>query len=59
MEEDIIALSRKEIKRLRIIHMVMDRSFTQVKAGELLNLSDRQVRRIVKKVGQKNIDSAE
>ncbi len=23
MEEDIIALSRKEIKRLRIIHMVM------------------------------------
>ena len=53
MEEDIIALSRKEIKRLRIIHMIMDRCFTQVKAGELLNLSDRQVRRIIKKVRQK------
>ena len=33
MEEDIIALSKREIKRLRIIHMVMDGSFTQDKAG--------------------------
>lgn len=40
MKEDIIALSRRKIKRLRIIHMVMDGGMIQVKAGELLGLSD-------------------
>ena len=52
MREDIIALSRKEIKKLRVIHMVMDGCMIQEKAGELLGLSGRQVRRIIKKVKQ-------
>jgi len=43
MREDIIALSRKEIKKLRIIYMVMDGCMIQEKAGELLGLSGRQV----------------
>lgn len=52
MREDIIALSRKEIRKLRIIHMVMNECMIQEKAGELLGLSGRQVRRIIKKVKQ-------
>jgi len=52
MREDIFTLSSKEIKRLRIIHMVMDGCLNQAKAGELLNLSDRQVRRIIRKIEQ-------
>ncbi|MFC2169428.1 ISNCY family transposase [Acidobacteriota bacterium] len=51
MTEDIILMSFKEIERLRIIHKVFDKQVTQVKAAEILGLSERQVGRIVKRVG--------
>ncbi len=44
--EDIIMLSRKEMGRVKIIHAVLEKQMTQVEAGKLLELSDRQVRRI-------------
>jgi Helix-turn-helix domain len=50
MAEDIILMSFKEIERLRIIHKVLDKQVTQVKAAEILGLSERQVGRIVKRV---------
>lgn len=50
MRKDIIAMSRKELRRLPIIHKVMEKRLTQVKAAEMLDLSDRQIRRIVCKV---------
>ena len=50
MSEGIIRMSFKEIERLRIIHKVLDKQVTQVKAAEILGLSERQVRRIVRRV---------
>jgi hypothetical protein len=48
--KDIIMLSRKELKRLHIIHKVLDKAIKQVEAAKLLSLSTRQIRRVVKRV---------
>ena len=40
----------RELRRLKIIHEVMDKKITQEKAGELEGLSNRQIRRIIKRV---------
>lgn len=50
MAEDIIKMSFKEIERLKIIHKVLDKQVTQVKAAEVLGLSERHVRRVVRRV---------
>jgi hypothetical protein len=50
MRKDIIAMSKKELRRLPIIHKVIEKRLTQVKAAEMLDLSDRQIRRIVEKI---------
>jgi hypothetical protein len=50
MKKDIITMSKKEFKRLPILHKVMERRLTQVKAAEMLDLSDRQIRRIILKI---------
>jgi transposase len=50
-ERDIIAMSQKELKRLHVIHKVVEGSLTQVHAAEIISLSERQIRRIVKRIG--------
>ena len=50
MREDIITMSREEVKRLKITYKVLERQLTQAKAGEVLGISERQVRRLVKRV---------
>lgn len=50
MRKDIITMSKKEIRRLPIIHKVMEKRLTQVKAAEMLDLSDRHIRRIIGKI---------
>lgn len=52
MEEEFITLSQREIKRLKILHRVMEREMTQVKASELLGVTDRQIRNIIGKIRQ-------
>lgn len=49
-ERDIIAMSQKELKRLHVIHKVMEGTLTQVRATEIISLSERQIRRIVKRI---------
>jgi len=49
-ERDTITMSQKELKRLNVIHKVIDEVLTQVKASEILGLSTRQVRRIEERV---------
>ena len=49
-ERDIIMASQREIKRLHVIRKVLDKELKQVEAKDVLNLSDRQIRRIVKTV---------
>lgn len=48
--KDIIVMTPKELKRLHIIHKVQDKKLKQVEAAGILDLSTRQVRRIVKRV---------
>jgi len=47
---DIITMSMREVNRLKIIHKVLLRDLTQVKAAEILGITDRHVRRVVKRV---------
>jgi hypothetical protein len=50
-EGDILTMSQKELKRLHVIHRVIEGSLTQVRAAELISLSERQIRRRVKRIG--------
>jgi len=51
-EKDIIMLRQKELKRLHVIHKVIQGELTQVEAAELISLSERQIRRIVRRIQQ-------
>ncbi len=56
--EDRIEMSQKDLKRLRVIQEVLEDNLKQIKAAEILGLSDRQVRRITRRVeeeGEKGI----
>jgi len=48
--EDMIMASQEELKRLHVIRKVLERAMKQVKAAEVLRLSCRQIRRLVKRV---------
>lgn len=48
--KDIIAMSVKEFKRLHVIKKVLDKELTQIKAAVVLELTERQVRRVVRRV---------
>lgn len=47
---DMIMASQEELKRLHVIRKVLERAMKQVRAAEILRLSCRQVRRLVKRV---------
>ena len=49
-EEDRITMSQKESNRLYVIRQAIDKAINQAQAAKSLNLSDRQVRRIVRNV---------
>jgi len=53
MRKEYITLSQKEVRRLKILHKVMGGEVTQVKASEVLGISDRQIRNIIVKLKQK------
>lgn len=48
--EDMIMASQEELRRLHVIRKVQEKVIRQGKAGEILSLSVRQVRRVVKRV---------
>jgi hypothetical protein len=48
--KDIFMMNRQEIQRYQIIRKVLDRQINQQEASEVLKLSDRQIRRIVRRV---------
>ena len=52
METERIALSQRERDRLRVLHEVKQGHLTQREAGRRLQLSDRQVRRMLLRVGK-------
>ncbi len=53
MDKDMITMSRKETKRLHIIHQALEKRITQAKAAELVGVSNRQLRRMIKEKVQK------
>ncbi len=48
--KDIIMLSQRELKKLHVIRKVLEGVVKQIEAAEMLLLSDRQIRRLVKRV---------
>lgn len=52
----MITMSRREAKRLHVIHQALDKKISQVSAAGLLGLSDRQIRRLIKRVRKEGDD---
>lgn len=48
--KDIVIMSQRELKRLQVIGKAAEGVIKQAEAGEILSLSDRQIRRIIKRV---------
>jgi hypothetical protein len=48
--EDIIMVRQKELKRLHAIHQILEGALTQKEAADLVSRSERQLRRIVKRI---------
>lgn len=48
--EDTLTMTQKELKRLHVLHKVLDRRLTQQEASELLRVCTRQVRRMVERI---------
>jgi transposase len=48
--KDIIMVRQKELKRLHVIHKLIEGTLSQKEAAELISLSDRQIRRIVRRI---------
>ena len=48
--EDMVMVRQGELKRLHVIQKVLERVIKQVEAAEILLLSGRQIRRIVKRI---------
>lgn len=48
--KDIIMLSQTELRKLHVIRKVLDGVVKQIEAAEILRLSDRQIRRLIKRV---------
>lgn len=52
--EDILTMSHKELKRLHIIRKAIERRIKQKEAAQLLGISQRQIRRLVKRVREES-----
>jgi transposase len=50
--EDRVIMSGKELRRVHVIRQTMEKKLTQVKAGTLLGLTTRHIRRLIERVEQ-------
>ena len=48
--KDIIMATQEDLKKLHVVRKAMENSITQNQAAEMLDLSDRQVRRIAARI---------
>jgi hypothetical protein len=53
--EDRVLMSTKELRRVQVIQQALGKKIKQVEAAEVLGLSDRQIRRLVKRVGVEGV----
>ena len=52
VREDRVIMSVKELRRVHVIRQTMENKLTQVKAGPLLGLTPRHIRRLIQRVAQ-------
>lgn len=52
VREDRVIMSVKELRRVSVIRQTMEKQLTQVKAGALLGLTPRHIRRLIERVKQ-------
>ena len=50
--EDRVLMSGKELRRVHVLHQVREKRITQKEAGRLVALTDRQIRRLLRRVEQ-------
>jgi hypothetical protein len=50
--KDIIMATQEELKRLNVIHKVLDKSITQIEAAGILDLTDRHIRRVAARIAK-------
>src|SRR5512136_1049548 len=50
--EDMIMATQEELRRLHVIQKVLEGGLKQVEAAEILSLSSRHIRRMVKRIKQ-------
>jgi hypothetical protein len=50
--KDIIMATQEELKRLNVIHKVLDKNITQTEAAGILDLTDRHIRRVAARVAK-------
>ena len=50
--EDRIMMSGTDLRRVHVIRQVVNKTLTQVEAATLLGLTDRQIRRLIRRVEQ-------
>ena len=52
VREGTVTMSPKELRRVHVIRQVRDKRITQREAGTMLGLTDRQIRRLLRRVEQ-------
>ena len=52
VREDRVIMSVKELRRVSVIRQTREKKLTQVKAGTLLGLTPRHIRRLIERVAQ-------
>ena len=50
--EDTVTMRAKELRRVHVLRQVRDKRITQGEAGTLLGVTDRQIRRLLRRVKQ-------
>ncbi len=55
MSEDRITMTKREVERYQTIQRCLSGEITQAQTGEWLGLSERQIRRLVKRVRHKGM----
>ena len=48
--KDMVVMSQRELRRLHVIHKALDGALKHAEAAEMLSLSDRQIRRIIRRI---------
>lgn len=53
--EELIRMSKREVRRVGVIQQILEKKLKQVAGAKLLEISDRQIRRLVKVVKEEGI----